>query len=569
MSIRTLDTRDDFRPDDGLYFLPLGGCGEFGVNLNLYGHKGRWLLVDCGIGFGDERHPGIDILLPDPGFIEHQAGLLTGMIITHAHEDHVGAVARLWPRLGCPVYGTRFTLTVLRNKLREMGLTEGPRKGEIELIEIAPGDAVSLGPFDCRFFHVDHSVPETVALAIETEHGCVLHTADWKVDPAPIHGLGTDEAGFRALGESGVLALIGDSTNAEEGGESGGEQAVRDSLAELFGQFDGRIAVSCFSSNVTRIESIAQAARANGREVALVGRSLWTMTEAARACGYLADMPAFLSESEAGYVPADRICLICTGSQGESRAALAKIAADAHPEITLEEGDVAIFSARTIPGNEKQVQAVQNGLLKRGVKIITDRDAFVHVSGHANHDEMVRMYQWTRPQIAIPVHGEVANLYAHGEIARHCQVPSVIVPEDGTLIRLDGKKPGAVAEISTGLLAMDGERLIPLDGQGPVRRRKRMMYEGVAICSLVVDADGMPLADPKLITLGLVDDLPEADMIAEMVEEIAGNVEDLPRPRRRDDEEIQLAARKVMRRRFRRALGKRPIIEIEITRLDR
>src|SRR5271156_2168928 len=376
---------------DALFFVALGGANEIGMNLNLYGAAGHWLIVDCGVTFGDDSQPGLEVVMPDPAFIAERRDKLVGIVATHAHEDHIGAIPYLWSQLRCPVWAPPFTASVLRAKLVEAGLADKVR------INVVPmSGRFSVGQFDLELITLTHSIPEPNAVVLRTPFGTVLHTGDWKFDPDPLVGPTADEAALRRLGDEGVLALICDSTNALRPGTSGSEADLRVSLTELVGRFDARVAVACFASNVARLETIAHAAAAHGREVALVGRSLWRIGKAARGDGHLADLPSFLTEDEAAYIPRDRIVLICTGSQGEPRAALARIAREDHPNIVLETGDVVIFSSRIIPGNEKSINRLQNALVRLGIEIITEEDHFVHVSGHPARDELVRMYQMVR-----------------------------------------------------------------------------------------------------------------------------------------------------------------------------
>jgi len=399
---------DDARyRSDHLLFVPLGGSGEIGMNLNLFGYAGKWLMVDLGVTFGGEEHAGVDIIMPDPSFIVERRKDLVALVLTHAHEDHLGAVPYLWPRLECPIYATGFAASVLRRKLDDVGLTR-----RVTIHEYEPGQRLRLPPFEVEPIYITHSIPEPMALAIRTPAGTVLHTGDWKFDSHPVLGPASDEDRLRAVGGEGVLALVGDSTNALVPGESGSEEDVYRNLVTAIGECEQRVAVACFASNVGRLQSIARAAAKNDRHVGLVGRSLWRMTECARENGYLRDTPPFVDETEAGYIPREKLVIICTGSQGEPRAALSRIAADQHPHIVLEAGDTVIFSSRTIPGNERAILNVQNGLAKLGVRIVTaeDRPAGkggpIHVSGHPARDELARMYQNVRPRIAIPVHGE-------------------------------------------------------------------------------------------------------------------------------------------------------------------
>src|ERR1700741_268589 len=401
-----------------LFFVSLGGAGEIGMNLNLYCYAGDWLILDCGVTFGDDSQPGLEVVMPDPAFIVEKRDRLLGIVATHAHEDHIGAIPYLWTQLRCPVWATPFTASLLRAKLAEAGLAD-----RVKIKVVPMSGRFMIGSFDLERITLTHSIPEPNAVALRTPVGTVLHTGDWKFDPDPLIGPTADEAALRKLGDEGVLALIGDSTNALRPGTSGSEADLRRSLIDLIGRYDARVALACFASNVARLETIARAAAVHGREVALVGRSLWRIDKAARENGYLADLPRFLTEDEAGYIPRDRIVLICTGSQGEPRAALSRIARNDHPHVMLEPGDVVIFSSRIIPGNEKAINRLQNALVRLGVEIVTEEDDFVHVSGHPARDEVVRMYQRVRPQIAIPVHGEPRHLIAHSQLAGECQVP--------------------------------------------------------------------------------------------------------------------------------------------------
>ena len=381
---------------DELLFLPLGGCGEIGMNLNLYGHDGKWLMIDLGITFGNEMTPGIDVIMPDPGFIvEHRADLL-GLVLTHAHEDHIGAVPYLWPRLRCPIYATAFTAAVLRRKLAEANLL-----GEARITEIPMSGRFGLGPFEIELISITHSIPEPNAVVLRTKLGNILHTGDWKLDPDPVVGPITDEAALRQLGGEGVLAMVCDSTNVLVDGRSGSEAEVRQSMDELIGRYRHRVAVACFASNVARIESVTRAGLAHGRHVGLVGRSLRRMVEAARETGYLGDLPDFVEEEDIGHLPRDRVLMICTGSQGEPRSALARIARDEHPDVGLEPGDAVIFSSRIIPGNEHAIGELHNALIRQGIEVVTEKDHFVHVSGHPARDELAEMYRWVKPAVAL------------------------------------------------------------------------------------------------------------------------------------------------------------------------
>ena len=483
--------------DDALHFLPLGGAGEIGMNLNLFGFRNRWLMVDLGVTFGDPWTPGIDLITPDPKFIVERREQLVGLVLTHAHEDHIGAVPYLWPRLKCPIYATGFTASVLKRKLAEADLED---EAQITLVE--PGAPFEVGPFSIELVQLTHSIPEPNALLIRTPLGAVFHTGDWKLDPEPLIGAPVDEAALRRIGDDGVLALIGDSTNVFEDGRSGSEADVRKSLIDLVGKFDRRVAIACFASNVARLETIAAVAKATGRHAALCGRSLWRMNDAARENGYLRNFPRFLGEEDAAKLPRDKVLVACTGSQGEPRAALARIAAGSHPRIALDEGDVVIFSARKIPGNERAIGRLQDTLVHRGVEVITESDHFVHVSGHPARDELVDMYQWIRPEIAVPVHGERRHLHEHRRLARRCQTPQSIVAINGEIVRLAPGPAAIVETVHSGRLAVEGENLLPVDGP-VIRERRRLMENGAAVATVVVDAKGELLDDAVVTRAGL------------------------------------------------------------------
>jgi ribonuclease J len=546
---------------NALLFVALGGANEIGMNLSLYGCAGDWLIIDCGVTFGDDSQPGLDVVMPDPGFIAERRDRLLGIVATHAHEDHIGAIPYLWPRLRCPVWPTPFTASVLRAKLVEVGLADKVR------INIVPmSGRFTIGPFDLELITLTHSIPEPNAVVLRTAAGTVLHTGDWKLDPDPLVGQPADEAALRRLGDEGVLAMICDSTNALRPGSSGSEADLRRSLTELVGRYDGRVAVGCFASNVARLETIAHAAAVHGREVALVGRSLWRIDKAARENGYLADLPSFLTEDEAAYIPRDRVVMICTGSQGEPRSALARIARDDHPSVELEPGDVVIFSSRIIPGNEKSIGRLQNALARLGVEIVTELDHFVHVSGHPARDELVRMYQMIRPQIAIPVHGEARHLIAHAQLARDCQVPQSLVIENGDMVRLAPVGTAIVDEVPVGRLASDGKTLLPLDGAA-LKDRRRVVFNGSAVATLVLDRQGRLAAPPAITVIGLVEPETAETAIPFLRVALERALDELPASARGDDAVLSEAARRALRRILNERFGKRPLVEIQVVRI--
>ena len=543
--------------DKGFWFIPLGGAGEIGMNLNLFGCDGRWLMVDLGVTFGDESIPGLDVVMPDPSFIAERRDKLEGLIVTHAHEDHVGAVAYLWPELRCPVYTTPFCAAFLEYKLKEAGL-----EGQVPVHVVPLSGQAKLGPFTVDFITLTHSIPEPNALAIRTEYGTIFHTGDWKFDPDPIVGDVTDFDALRKLGEENVLALIGDSTNVFTEGEGGSEREVKDSLTSLFARFTGRIVVGCFASNVARLDSIARAAAANGRHVALIGASLWRILETARRTGYLAPDLRFHKAEDAAHLSRDKVVYICTGSQGEGRAALMRIAYGYHPELSLQEGDVAIFSSRAIPGNEKAIAKVQNQLAKIGVGVVTTRDHFIHVSGHPARDELRRMYQMVRPRIAIPVHGEAMHIREHAALAAECQVPQTVQVENGMAVKFTDGKAEIKGTVWSGRMAWEDNELIPFSSP-MLRDKKRMFYDGSVVASVVLDEDGAVLADPLVSVLGMSDPLEETDRDWAWV--IQNAVDRLPKKARRDDDVIEENVRQAVRKVF--APVRKPVVKVHISRI--
>jgi ribonuclease J len=541
-----------------LAFLPLGGTGEIGMNLNLYRCDGRWLAVDCGIGFGGSELPEVDVMMADPAFIAERRDRLVGLVITHAHEDHIGAVAWLWPQLRCPVYASPFAAAVLRRKLAEVQLQR-----DVSLHVVPPGGSLELPPFSLQFIRVAHSIPEAQALAITTPHGVVLHTGDFKLDPSPLVGPPTDEAAFARLGDRGVLAMVCDSTNAMVEGHSGSEADVRRSLTALIRDLRGRVAVTCFASNVARVESIALAAQAAGRSVALVGRSLRNLDAAARDTGYLTSVPQFVSEADAGSVPDDNLLMLVTGSQGESRSALARIAMDTHPNIALGEGDTVVFSSRVIPGNERAIGTVQDNLVRRGVRLMTEMDHLVHVSGHPARDELRKLYRLVRPRYAVPVHGEWRHMSAHAGLAQELGVRPVML-EDGDLLSFAPGPVEIVDSAHVGRLVLDGTRLMPLNG-GVLSARRRMLFNGIVMGSLAVDEAGRVRGAPRVSAPGLFEpDDPETERVSA---EFTSSIHDLPLPLRRDDAALTDAARAALRRALGRRLAKRPLVDVHLLRV--
>ncbi|HEY0265585.1 MAG TPA: ribonuclease J [Rhizomicrobium sp.] len=549
---------DRFAPADELVFLPLGGSGEIGMNFNAYGFgppdDRQWIIVDCGVLFGREGNsPGVDILMPDIRYLAEQRDSVLGIIATHAHEDHIGAIAHLWPSLRCPVYATPFTARLIAGKLDEAGLSSSLRVKEIPV-----GGSLTLGPFRMDFISITHSILEPNLLAIRTPLGVVAHTGDWKIDPNPMLGEATDTAALEKLGDEGVLALVCDSTNALVPGSSGSEATVRESLTALIGTLKGRVAVTGFASNVARLDTIARAAKAHGRRIALVGRSMQKMVAAARETGYLKDFPTILDEAELADMPPGRVLYMCTGSQGEPRAALARIANDSHPHVHLAEGDTVIFSSRIIPGNELGIFEMQNRLAARGINLLTAEDHFVHVSGHPCRDELAQMYRWIRPRLAVPVHGEIRHQMAHAKLARELQVPQALVPENGQMFRLAPGRPEMIDEVPAGRVHLDGKVLVA-EGEGLSKDRRAMAFAGLIVVSLVIDAKGRVAAAPQVLAEGMPE--PVQGAVLRAVENT------IDANRRSDPDGLAENIRRAARRAAQDAWGKKPLTRVLVTEL--
>ena len=555
-------------PQDELVFLPLGGSNEIGMNFNLYGFgppdDRKWIVVDLGITFGDQTTPGVEVILPDPTFIESFREDIIGIVLTHAHEDHIGAVPWLWPRLKAPVYATPFTAFLVREKLRDAGILD-----EVSITEVPLDGTITLGPFELSLITLTHSIPEPNGLAIRTPLGTVLHTGDWKIDPDPMIGKQTDMAAIRRLGDEGVLAMVCDSTNVFVDGTAGSEAEVRAALNGLVSQLTGKVAVACFASNVARMESAIVAAEANGRRVCLVGRSMHRMTAAAKSVGILADAAPFVTDGEAGFFPDDKILYLCTGSQGEARAALSRIAEGTHPHVSLGKGDSVIFSSRVIPGNEIPIRNLQNKLSDRGVRLYTERDhPHIHVSGHPCRDELKQMYQWARPQIAVPTHGERRHLLEHAALARDLQVPITVTPRNGDMVRLAPGHPDIIDEVPAGRLFVDAGMVTPENGEA-LRERRHAASNGALNISLALDGKGRLAAGPTIRTIGLPgdDDFPLTEAIEELEDEARRALDSLDRSSRSDDEAVRTLVSRKVKKACQRIWDRRPIVETVVLRI--
>lgn len=548
-----------------LVFVPLGGVGEIGMNFALYGfgpaNAREWIIIDVGVTFPDATLPGVDLVLPDTRFIEEELKNLRGIIITHAHEDHYGALHDTWPKLKAPVWMTPFAAGLLEAKRQS---EQGAPKIPVTIYRA--GERFTVGPFEIEAIAVSHSIPEPVSLAITTPAGTVIHTGDWKIDPAPEIGPMIDEARFRAYGDKGVLALICDSTNALREGDSPSEQQVGQGLRKVIEEAKGRVAVTTFSSNVGRIRSIAEAARDAGRQVLVMGRSLKRVIDVSTELGYMDGLPEFVSEDDYGYIPRENLVVICTGSQGEPRAALAKLARDEMKSVALSPGDTVVFSSRTIPGNEKAILEIKNQLIDQGIKIIEDGDALVHVSGHPRRSELKRMYEWVRPRIGVPVHGEAAHLVGQGSLMSMSGIPEVAQIRDGDMLRLWPGAAEIIDQVPFGRVYKDG-KLIGSDEAMGIRDRRKLSFAGHVAVNVVLDDKYELSGDPDLVAIGVA----EADAGGEALEELMldaaiGAVDSIPRARRKDLDLVQEAVRRAVRGAANEAWGKKPLVTVFVTR---
>ena len=550
-----------------LVFAALGGLGEVGMNCYLYGlgpaSRRKWLMVDLGITFPEgEDDPGVDVIMPELKFIESQGRNLAGLVLTHAHEDHVGAVIELWPRLKCPIYATPFTAAMVKAKLAEFG-----NKSKMQIEVLPMGARFDVGPFDCQFITMSHSIPESSGLALRTPQGTVLHTGDWKFDSAPYVGSPADEAAIAALGKEGVLALVCDSTNAFRDGRSPSESDVAASIGKLIANAKQRVVVTCFSSNVARIMAVAEAAHAAGRRLVVAGRALHRVIQVAIDTGYLPPDFRYSDQQAFSHLPAAEVVALVTGSQGEQRAMMARMASGEAADMKLRPGDTVIFSSRTIPGNEKAIGVIQNGLARHGVEIITDSDALVHVTGHPRRDELRQMYAWVKPRIAVPMHGEVRHLKEHAKLARAADVPFVLTPVNGEMVLLSRTQPRIIDELPVGRLFRDG-RLIIAEDEGAVRERRKLAVVGIIAISLVLSKRGEMLVDPELALDGVPEEMPSGLVDDIIFDAIEGTLKSIPPARRRDVETVREAVRRAVRSAVDNAWGKKPIVKVLVAVVD-
>ncbi|MCB1386666.1 MAG: ribonuclease J [Nitratireductor sp.] len=549
-----------------LLFVPLGGVGEIGMNLALYGYGPKdareWIMVDCGVTFPGPGLPGVDLVLPDITFAQELGDALKAIVITHAHEDHYGALIALWPLLRKPIYATPFTAGMLEAKLQSDRVD-----GDMPVEVYKAGDTFRAGPFEIEAVHVTHSIPEPVSIVIKSPLGQVIHTGDWKLDAEPTLGRDTDAERFRQLGEEGVLAIICDSTNAMREGESPTETEVSHSIAKIIEKARGRVAVTTFSSNVGRIRSIAQAAESVGRRVMLMGRSIRRVCDVADDLGYLDGLQPFLEEDEFSVVDRNRLVIICTGSQGEERAAMGKLARDDHPRVHLSAGDTVIYSSRVIPGNLKAILDVQNMLADRGIEIINDGDQLVHVSGHPRRNELRRMYEWVKPQISVPVHGEALHLNAHAGLAAEIGVPQVAPVRNGDLLRLAPGEAEIVDTVTHGRIYKDGD-IIGSEEDIGVDERRKLGYVGIVACSVVIDRNGNLADEIDIDVHGLPEVTADGDPFEDVLWDAAnGAAESIPPKRRKDPALVEEAVYKALRGTARHHWGKKPVVTVFVAKV--
>ncbi len=545
-----------------LVFLPLGGTGEIGMNCNLYGYgprgKRQWIMVDLGVTFGKHSEPGIDVITPDIEFIEQHKDNLLGLLLTHGHEDHIGAVGHLWPRLQCPIYATPFTAALVRGKLAEAGLLE-----QVPLHIIETDAHLELGPFAIDYICLTHSIAEPSALAIEVEGGRALHTGDWKIDPDPVIGKLTEVERLKALGDAGIDAIICDSTNVLTPGRSGSEADVGTMLEEVVADCAARVVITTFASNVARMTSIAQVAVNTGRHLCLAGRGMHKIYQAARETGYMTKFPELIDEADVGYLPPEKVLICCTGSQGEANAALGRMAHGRHPHLTLEPGDSVIFSSKMIPGNETEILALQNRLAQIDVEIISPNGSDIHVSGHPCRDELADMYGWARPRAAIPVHGEHRHLLAHAELAEELGVKEPCRIHNGEMVRIAPGAAEVIDVVRTGRLYLDGDIMTDSKSQA-TRERRKLSYNGAVFVAVPIDAADRLAGKVDVELVGVPDDdgmVKLVDWALDAVERaIPSNGRLTPQ---RAEHDISVAVRRELSRRW----GKKPLVAVSFVRV--
>ena len=543
-------------PGNELLFLALGGSDEIGMNVNLYGCQGKWIMVDLGLTFGGSDYAGCDLVLPDLEFIEARREDLLGIVLTHGHEDHIGAVPYLAADLGVPLYATPFTATLIAGKLEEEGLAD-----DVELRVIENGGAFALGPFGLRYVSLAHSIPDMNAVVIDTPYGRIFHTGDWKLDDEPVIGAAVKAADITKIGDEGVFALVCDSTNAFNPANSGTEGSVRDGLMKSVKAAKGRVLVTSFASNAARLETLHQVAVATGRQLCIAGRSLDRIVRAAQANGMLPKFPQVMDFDAAMRLPPRELMIVATGGQGEARAALARIAGDNHP-LKLDAGDTVIFSSRQIPGNETAIGSIQNALARKDVIMVTEKQAHVHVSGHPGRPELKTMYEWIRPELLVPVHGERRHMAEQARFGLSCGIPNALVQSNGDVVRLAPGEPAIIGHERTGRLVLDGDVILPADG-GTISERRRIAMQGVIAVAVVLDAGGKLAVDPEIRLQGVPVEEDRNDFVREAEEAVERVIE----KGAANEDALREALRLGVRRVATEWTGKKPIVEIMLMRL--
>tara|TARA_B100001989_G_scaffold44867_1_gene28341 strand:- start:569 stop:2203 length:1635 start_codon:yes stop_codon:yes gene_type:complete len=537
------------------YFLPLGGTGEIGMNLNLYGYgEGNnieWFMVDCGVTFSQVGLPGIDLQMPDPTFIASQKDKLMGIILTHAHEDHIGAMPFIWPYFKCPIYTTEFTAALLKEKFDEYNIDYVDK-----IIIHNDGEIINIGNFQVKAIGLTHSIPEMSALLIKSPSANIFHTGDWKIDKDPIVGNGFDKKKLLDFENIEIDALVCDSTNAMTPGISGSELSVKNSLEEIIGKIEGRIFLSTFASNVARLCSVAEAAAKHDRHVVLSGRGMHRIVNAAKSVGLLRGLPDFVDEENAGYLPAEKTLILCTGSQGEYRAALSKIARDEHQHIVAEKGDTVIFSSKIIPGNEAGIMNLQNLFAKKDIKIITGKDEFVHVSGHPCQDELIEMYNLIQPKSIIPVHGEFRHLVANANLAKNNGIKNTLVIENGTIVKISSKDVVIDQQVESGRLYKDG-KIIIYDYESPSNERSKISFTGLIVISIILQNNKIK-SKPKIKMVGLPEFDEEGIKLSDWVNHALENIISS----KNKSGNLESKIKNAVIRQIREVWGKKPKVEV-------
>ena len=544
-----------------LLFLPVGGSEEIGMNANLYHYEDKWILIDLGISFPDETDLGIDVLLPDFEFIKSLGDKFLGIFLTHGHEDHIGAIPYFADDINCPIWGTSFTMALLKRKLKENN-----KEKKLELNTLTIDKQLIIGPFQIKAIQTSHSIPDPVSILISTKQGDIFHSGDWKLENSINLNEKTNIDNFRSMGENGILAMVCDSTNALVDGKTPSENFAYDGLLDTIKNCNGTALVTCFSSNISRIKSLLDIALKTDRSVLVVGRALLRAIDAAKEVGYLKNIPELLSLKDFNLIPRSNVLIISTGSQGEPNSALSRISKDNDKFIKLIKGDTIIFSSRKIPGNENAILKVQNRFLERGINIVTDDDKNVHVSGHPSRDELIEMYSYIKPKISIPVHGTREHIEAHSDLAKNCQVPLVIKPKNGEVIKLNGNAPNIVSRFDFVTHVYDAGEIIPINNERFITRR-HSLWNGFVTISIVIDKDGYLVITPQISQIGVSDNSIVDNVLIDISLKIEDFIENLSCVPEILDEELISQISKLVRREFKSTFSKRPIVKVHVNRV--